>query len=152
MDELIVFPDAVDATVEAVRTGLEPARPDVYVGAKVPSPRPPRFVTIERVGGIQNTIVTDQAMLSVQAWAQRADDAYSIAAMVRALIGRMAGHKWLDCLVYRVDEVGGVQHSPDPVSDQERYIFTVQLLVRGYAVEVLSASASIAGAGGTSGT
>lgn len=149
MDELIVFPDAVDMVVEAISTALALPRPDVAVHAQVPKPRPVRLVTVERVGGTRRNLVVDDAMVSIEAWSPRADDAHSILQMARAVVYRMVGKLTLGVMTYRIDEVGGVQHSPDPVSGEERYIMTLQVSVRGSAVEFLSAQASVAGHGGS---
>lgn len=148
MDELIVFPDAVDVTIEAISTALALPRPEVKVHAQVPNPRPPKFVIVERVGGVRRNLVVDDAMLSIEAWSSRADDALTILQFVRAVVYRMVGKYTLGVLVYRVDEVGGVQHSPDPVSNQERYIMTLQLSVRGDAVDFESAQVTIASSSG----
>lgn len=130
-DELVVFPDAVTMVVTAL--GAE-VPPDVAVHGMVPTERPLKFVTVERVGGIERDVVVDQPMLSIGAWAQESTQAYDIAALCRAVVKRMVGHIWAGSMVYSVDEVGGMQNNPDPVSDQPRYTWTVQLTVRGSAI------------------
>lgn len=144
MDELIVFPDAVGIVVGEVRSALAVPRPDVRVGGAVPNPRPARFVTVERVGGVRRNLVVDDAMLSIEAWSNRADDAHTILEFVRAITYRMVGKVFDGVTVYRVDDVGGVQHSPDPVSNQERYVMTLQVSVRGQSVDFETAQATIA--------
>jgi hypothetical protein len=126
MTDLIVFPDAVDIVCGHLDDLL-----GVPVRSKIPKPRPASFVTVRRGGGVQQTIVTDAALLLVECWAVLPGDAMDLAQLTRAHLHAMRGHVLAGVPVYRVDEVAGPADLPDPLSDQARVVITFSIHLRG---------------------
>ena len=132
MNEVIVFPDIVMALCTWLRTELAARGPAIPVGTDVPKPRPDKFVTLRRVGGVTRNLVTDSATVSFEAWAPAEEDAHDLAQLVRALV--LASPRSTSLTVYRVDEFAGPASLPDPDSDQPRFTFTAAVSYRGAAV------------------
>lgn len=126
MIETIVFPDAVSIVCDHLRTELSPT-PAV---SRVPTTRPDTFVRVQRVGGVRRNLVTDEATLTVEAWAATEQAAHDLSQLARAHVYAMPG----DGDVYRVTEISGPSLLPDPLSDQPRYSFTVAVATVGAAV------------------
>lgn len=126
MSDLFVFPDAVSLIIDYLNPEL-----DVPVAPRVPNPRPDKFVTVARVGGPRRDIVTDRPLITIESWAGSDEDAHDQAQIVRALLHEMPGRSIGGTAVYTVDEASGPQLLPDPLSDQPRYTFLVQIALRG---------------------
>jgi hypothetical protein len=127
--EPVVFPDAVAVVTTYLDSVLtEP------VGNKVPNPRPTAFVVCDRVGGARRNLVVDDANVVVEAWAAADADAHDLAQLARAHVLSLPGQVVGGVPVYDVDELGGPGNQPDPLSGQSRYVFTVQVAVRGTAI------------------
>jgi hypothetical protein len=131
--EVILFPDAAAIIVDWLRPELADRGSDVPVMSRVPSPAPRKFVTVRRGGGTLDTLVTDAATLFVECWAGTEEAAMDLAQLSRALIHSMQGTLQNETQVYRVQEFSGPALLPDPVSDQPRVVFTVQVQLRGHA-------------------
>ncbi|MFF9088652.1 hypothetical protein ACF1BE_19910 [Streptomyces sp. NPDC014991] len=123
------FPDAVALVRAYLRDALVARGADVPVGTRVPSPRPARFVRLERVGGTRLDLVTDRPRLDVHCWGDSEESAADLAALVRALLFAMPG--WRGAVAYDVVEVGGPNTLPDPESQQPRVAFAVEVSLRG---------------------
>lgn len=130
----ILFPDAAALAIGFLADALDAQGDSAAVSQDVPDPRPARFVTVTRGGGVRHTLVSDAATLLVECWAATSADAHDLAQMSRALLGSMVGSVVDGVQVYRVDEVGGPQQLPDPLSEQPRYVFTLSAHFRGAAV------------------
>ncbi|GAA3856481.1 hypothetical protein GCM10023084_07910 [Streptomyces lacrimifluminis] len=127
---VIVMPDAVAVVTGYLRSALAAAGEPVPVVSRIPSPRPSRFVRVERLGGLQQTVVSDRARLDFHAWAATEAGAHDLCALVRGLLGAIPGVR--DAVtVYTVTEVGGPQWLPDPESSQPRYAFAAEVHMRG---------------------
>lgn len=100
------------------------------VATKVPNPRPARFVRAWRTGGAAINRVLESALITVQAWDADGDPETLAAACRHALLN---DHRLMP-LVRGVEEVGGLYYDPDPVSNVDRYTFTVQVQVRATRV------------------
>ncbi|MEU7190932.1 hypothetical protein [Streptomyces sp. NPDC045369] len=87
---------------------------------------------MQRVGGLQQTPVSDRPRLDVHCWAETESGAYDLVALTRALLGAMPGVRG-GVTVYRVTEVGGPQWLPDSESGQPRYALAVEVHMRGRA-------------------
>ncbi len=132
MAPVVLFPDATAVVIDHLRSELAGRSVSVdLVSDRVPRDRPGRFVQVQRVGGPRLNLVADDALLAVECWAPRPQDAHDLAQWCRALILAMAGTAVDGQAVYRVAEAGGPQDFPDPLSDQPRYTFTVQVALRG---------------------
>jgi hypothetical protein len=123
------YPDAVEVITGLLRTALVAAGQTVHVGSVVPNPRPATFVQVTRTGGPKVLRVVDGAQITVDAWAPDAGAAMDLAQLCRKCIEEMPG----TAPVHRVEEIGGPQDLPDPVSDTPRVTFTVQVQMRGQA-------------------
>lgn len=123
----ILFP-AVDSTlVAALGAVLAP----VPVSTKVPNPRPVTFVIVRRVGGTRAGLVADEALITVEAWADTDPAAHDLAQIARARLGALEGTVAGGVTIYRVGESSGPQDLPDPDSNQSRYTQTFTVTVRG---------------------
>lgn len=132
--EVIVFPDPVTLVTGYLSTAL-PAYgySSIHVGARVPNPRPVRFVRVDRVGGPRSSLVTDAPTLVIEAWAGSVPAAHALLATCRGLINALPGTHG-DVVVSRVTEFSGPATLPDPDSDQPRATYTVQIQTRGEAI------------------
>lgn len=124
MSEVIVFPSAEKILVAELK-----ARLALPVVTKVPNPRPPTFVRLKKVGGTRRDVVTDSPMVVVECWAPTSTEADDLSQLVRAHIFALAPDT-----VRKVREVAGPQDFPDPLSENPRYQFTVQIFTRGAAL------------------
>lgn len=127
MTTALLYPDAVQVTTSLLRTALVAAGQTVHVGSQVPNPRPDTFVKVTRTGGPKVLRVVDGAQITVDCWALDAGTAMDLALLCRKCIEEMPGA----APVHRVEEIGGPQDLPDPVSNTPRVTFTVQIQMRG---------------------
>lgn len=127
---VIVMPDAVAVVVGYLRPALAAAGEPVPVVSRVPSDRSKKFVRVQRVGGLQQTVVSDRPRLDIHAWADTESGAADLVALVRGLLGAMPGVRG-GVPVYRVTEVGGPQWLPDSESSSPRYAIAVEIHMRG---------------------
>ncbi|MFD0078233.1 hypothetical protein ACFVIY_38030 [Streptomyces sp. NPDC127166] len=128
----MLMPDAVAVTAGYLRVALAARGVTVPVGSRVPSPRPPRFVRIERIGGPANTIVTDRPRLDVHCWGSSEEDAHDLMQLCRALLGAARGSYGGTVLARPV--TGGPQFLPDAETGAARYAFTLDITMRGQAL------------------
>jgi hypothetical protein len=126
------FPDAVDIVRTYLREQLLARGLDVPVRTRVPDPRPPQFVRIERVGGSQLDRVTDRPRLDVECWGPDEGTLADLVKVVRALVFAIPG--WRGAVAYDVVDVGGPNTAPDPESGQESASFAVEVSLRGTAL------------------
>lgn len=125
--------------VKAVRAYLEAALPSVPVSSKIPNPRPTKFVTVQRKGGVMRTLVSDTPQLQIESWAGSDIDADALARDVRTLMFQMADGTNRDgVIVYRLNEFSGPVYREDPASKQDRFQWTIQLHTRTAAAAASS--------------
>lgn len=128
--EQIVFPDPVAALVADLSI---PGYADVPVVGRIPNPRPSRFVRALRIGGPRRDIVADNAMLTIEAWAESDAQSALLAQATRAAVNALAGTVLGGAAVYEVTELSGPANLPDPDSSQSRHTWTVEIAMRGAA-------------------
>lgn len=130
MTETIVFPD-----VEALFVAALPDVLGVAVSTRVPNPRPASFIRVKRAGGGRRNLVTDAALVVVEAWADTepaaADLAMRASAALFALAQTDTGGVW----IRRVQEISGPSSFTDPVSGSPRYQLTAQIDTRGAPIQ-----------------
>jgi hypothetical protein len=132
--ERILFPDAVAATMGALTAQLPGLGfSGVPVLTRVPAARPARFVVVLRTGGPRVNLVTDAAQITLEAWAPAEAEAHDLAQAVRGIVGGLAATVTGGVTVYGVEELSGPANSPDSVSDQARYAWSMIVNVRGIA-------------------
>ncbi|GGX01914.1 hypothetical protein [Streptomyces chryseus] len=129
MADPIGFPDSVEIYSRYVRETMANRGDPVHVGAKVPSPRPARFVRVQRIGGARLDRVTDRPRLDVHCWGTTEAQAWDLVKVVRALTFVMPG--WRGVVAYDVNEVGGPNLLEDAATSLPRYAFAVDVSLRG---------------------
>lgn len=133
----VKFPDATAVVVTFLNTQLDVHGDTAPVGSRVPSSRPTRFVLVRRLGGPRLNRVADNAMLGIECWGTDEADAHDLAQLCRALVHSMPGTTQSGVAVYGVTELSGPGSLPDPLSDSPRFTFTVQVTMRGTALEAV---------------
>lgn len=128
----VEMPDAVAVVISLLRARLVARGIDVPVGTRVPSPRPPRLVRMERIGGTQPSPVTDRPRLDVECWGADEGDAHDLMQVCRALLGAARGRHG-ETTLYR-PATGGPQWLPDKETGAARYAFTFDVTMRGRAL------------------
>ncbi|MEU7584431.1 hypothetical protein AB0B50_43405 [Streptomyces sp. NPDC041068] len=88
---------------------------------------------MQRIGGTQQTPVSDRPRLDVHCWAESESAAHDLAALSRALLGDLPGVRD-GVTVYRVSEVGGPMWLPDDQTSAPRFAFAVEIHMRGRAL------------------
>lgn len=131
MTELVIFPDAVEALCDYVRTALDVLGPAIPVGTRVPKPRPDLFVRFERVGGARRNLVIDEVSVVVEAWGSDEGAAHDLAQQVRAILFASVRQQTSAGMIYRVIESAGPASLPDSDTDQARFTLTMSVAVRG---------------------
>lgn len=130
----VLFPDAEEVVVGFLRGALDDRGDTAEVATRVPNPRPSRLVLVRRLGGPRLNLVADDPQIGVECWDGDTATAHDLAQVCRALIHTMTGRAVDGVPVYRVAELAGPANLPDPLSDQPRYVFTVQIAMRGTAM------------------
>jgi hypothetical protein len=128
----VLMPDAVAVVAGYLRAALAARGTPTPVASRVPSPRPARFVRIERIGGPANTPVTDRPRLDVHCWGADESDAHDLMQLCRALLGAARGP--YGGTVLARPATGGPQFLPDAESGAARYAFTLDITLRGTAL------------------
>ncbi len=128
----VLMPDAVAVMTGYLRARLLARGNSAPVVSRVPSPRPPRFVRFERIGGPASSPVTDRPRLDVHCWGVDEEDAHDLMQLCRALLGAARG-PYAGTVLAR-PAVGGPQWLPDPASGQARFAFTFDITLRGTAL------------------
>lgn len=138
MAEVIVFPDAVAAVAELLRTAI----PGTHTAAVIPKDRKTpenlggrtEFVTLTRTGGVSSDKVVDNTQITVDSYAGTGAAAHDLAQLVRAHLHAAEGTTVSGTQIYGVSEFGGPSWIPDSLSGHPRYRQTFQVGVRGTAI------------------
>lgn len=136
MTEVVLFPDATATVIDLLGAALAERDDDAPVLPRVPDPRPARFVTVRRTGGVSRSIVIDDTQLTVESWGDSDEDAHDLAQLCRGLLHAAVGTVQGVVVMYRVTEVAGPANLPDPMSDQPRYSQTFLAAMRGSAEDL----------------
>jgi hypothetical protein len=100
----------------------------MQVGIRIPNPRVPEFIRVLRTGGPKETLVSEAAQITVEAWAQTEYRASQLLSLCRALLNAA------DETIYGVREFSGPANLPDPLSAQSRYTQSFQVRARGTVI------------------
>lgn len=125
--EAVLFPDVELAVCNALRSTALGGLP---VGIKVPPVRPAEFIRVLRTGGVTETIRSEAAQITVEAWAQTEFRASAILAICRAILSRSEG------ALFGAKELSGPINLPDPSTAQIRYTMSFHIRARGAAITV----------------
>lgn len=90
---------------------------DIETYADVPKEYPVRFVTVERTGGIRDSLVIDRPMVAVQCWAETRRDAADFAYKVDDALRSLPAHNKRVTFARR----NSLYNFPDPESKKPRY-------------------------------
>jgi hypothetical protein len=123
--EGILYPDIENLVCGYLRTRMASPPP---TGIRVPSPRPNEFIRVQRTGGIKETLVSEAAQVTVEAWAQSEERASLLLSTCRAILNAA------DATLYGVREFSGPANLPDPLSAQIRYTMSFQVRARGTVI------------------
>lgn len=126
MAEGVLFPDVELAVCNALRNPLI----GLPVGNKVPATRPAEFVRVLRTGGLRESMRSEAAQITVEAWAGTEARASLILSQCRAVLNRSDG------VLFGVHELSGPINLPDPSTAQIRYTMSFQVRARGTSVTV----------------
>lgn len=128
-EEWVVLPDVEQFVVLALQQGLPRiGLGSVHVGTQIPNPRPNTFVRIIRAGGTQESLVSEQAWIIVEAYDPIEFDASHLLAVCRAILHAQDGP------LFGTFEVSGPVNLPDPTTSQVRYTQTLGIRARGNSV------------------
>lgn len=123
--DLVVYGDG-EAALRSVLLQRLPALglAGVPVVTQKPANRPPRMVYLFRSGGPAETLVTEQGIYTVEAYAPTEQDAIELLMGVRAIILSLTGH------LFGAEEFGGPANLPDPETYAVRYTATFNVRAR----------------------
>lgn len=126
MAEIITFPDVEALVVSALNTGLTTyGEPGINASTRVPNPRPAEFVKVISGGGIDETMVSDAVLVTVEGWAGTEARARQLCGLAVAILKSQDGQ------IRGARGFGYPQNLPDPVTDQVRYTSTGDVRVWG---------------------
>lgn len=123
--ELIVFGDVEGLVIGVLNAALGDSFPGVLASTKVPAPRPDEFIRVSRAGGPKETLISENATIIVEAWAQTETRAVAILNYARAVLNAQ------DDTLFGVTEISGLNNLPDPTTSQTRYTQTFGVRSRG---------------------
>lgn len=126
----ILFPDVELVVTTGLRAELLAAgEVGVFVGNKIPSPRRPRMVVVNRDGGNDDG-VTDFPRLRVRVWDSTAQKANDLARLVVALMPRLVNTNG----VTRVQHLSGPYEVPDEAAGANQRYLLFQISTEGEAL------------------
>ena len=128
MADTVLFGDVEAALIDWLNTQLTPPVSDRV--PKVTTEMLP-LVVVERLGGPTVTVVTEQATVTVESWANGWKAANDLARAARKATHDIAGQTVDGLVFYKVTEFAGPARVPDPISNKPRVVFTVSIMVRG---------------------
>lgn len=129
---VLTYPDIERVLVDILAEEL-----DATVALQVPRNRPddaPAFVVVRRLGGVRTGVVTDDPMVTIEAWAPNRTEAFDLVEQARTIVSGLAGSERDGVTFYTATETSGPTNLPDPDSAQPRYTITLILRVRGSEV------------------
>jgi hypothetical protein len=125
--------------IEATLVAILADELDVPAYSQVPRDRQSGsdpFVVVRRLGGVRGSYVTDEPMVTIEAWAPDRSDAFALCAEACDVLFDLPGTVTDGVTFYRTVETSGPTNLPDPDSQMPRYTSTLLVRVRG--VETLT--------------
>lgn len=124
--QLITFPDVEALVVEVLNAGFTAiGETTIKAHTRVPSTRPAEFVKVIVGGGVDETMVSESALITVEGWAATEGRARRLCDLARAIIRSQDGD------LRGARGFSYPQNLPDPVTDQVRYTSTGDVRVWG---------------------
>lgn len=108
----------------------------VYV-ARVPNPRPGKFIVITPSGGDEKSVTHASRSMILDVWAERESEAYALAEKASAYLRATKNNVDDEVLIYSVSPLGGIVWMPDPDADVPRFRQNWQVVCRGAVVDTL---------------
>lgn len=128
----VVFADGPEGVlfrdIESLVCAYLRARIPVHVGIRIPTPRASEFIRVMRTGGVKETLISEAAQITVEAWARSEERASYLLSQCRAVLNAA------DAAIYGVREFSGPANLPDPLSAQLRYTMSFQIRARGTVI------------------
>lgn len=125
MAEAVKFRDVTLLVCAYLR---KPLLTGVPVVSEIPPTRPQEFIRVLRTGGPRETLVSEAAQITVEAWAQTKARASELLSNARALLNAA------DESIYGVREFSGPGDLPDPQTGQARFTMSFQVRARGTVI------------------
>lgn len=126
--EGVKFPDVSKVVCASLKAS--PLLAALYIGTTVPPTRPAEFIRVLRTGGPRETLRSEAAQITVEAWAQTEARASDLLSMARAILNAS------DAQLFGVREFSGPANLPDPTTAQVRFTMSFQIRARGTAITV----------------
>lgn len=108
----------------------------VYV-ARVPNPRPDKFIVITPSGGDDKSVTHASRSMILDVWAEREREAYALAEKASAWLRATKNNVSEEVLIYSLHPLGGIVWMPDPDADVPRFRQNWQVICRGTVVDIL---------------
>lgn len=130
-----VYQDAEALVIDYLRPVLA-ARPETFLqgielGNKKPESgsgvAPGRYVYVRRIGGQPREEYLDLARIDFKCYGRSEEEAHDIAALIRALMQASVNSAGIT----NVQQFLGLTNTPDPLSNAPRYLFTMELMIKG---------------------
>lgn len=128
MAEGVKFIDVPLLVCAYLRASTLPA--GLYVGTVIPPTRPAEFIRVMRTGGAKETVRSEAAQITVEAWAGTEARAFDLLSTARAILNAA------DAQLFGVREFSGPANLPDPTTAQIRFTMSFQIRARGTVVTV----------------
>lgn len=129
MSNTVLFGDVEAAVIDWLNIQLTPPVSDRV--PKVTTEALP-LIVVERLGGPAVTVVTEQATVTIESWANGWKTAMDNARLARKAVHDMPGNTINGLVFYKVGEFAGPARLIDPASSKPRVVFTVSITVRGF--------------------
>jgi hypothetical protein len=134
MVQRVEFEDVETALIAYLKAQLTALGDSASVGTKRLPSTPSRYVRVFRVGGVRNTLVTEQALVVFECWDATDVTASDLAKVTRGLVQALAStFVGPACLSWK-SEVGGPAWNPHPDTSLPRYQHTQQIIQDGRTV------------------
>lgn len=134
MTTVIEFPDVELIAVDHLRDAL----PDITIYSSVPTTRSDGdelLVVRRQPGGAIRSLVLQDAVIHVGAWARDDIEAADLARRASAVLWTLPGSHD-EGTVYRVRDITGQGNDPDDLSWTPRTTFTLEVTVRGEQIDL----------------
>jgi hypothetical protein len=128
MVDMFTFVDAERYVGEALRAASTGAGTRVY--SSIPKSPTWPLITLQRIGGMPvDKHRVDRASIQIAVWADTKSAAHDIAQEARVAILRMEGTTPNGAVIAGVTDQLGMTWQPDPVTQRDRYIFGMMLVI-----------------------
>lgn len=136
--EVILFPDAVGVSILYLKAALAAAGDTTtHIGTNITDAA--RQVRLELADAHIHSYVVQRSTIKVEIRTDdepaAQEDAQDLAQLVRGLLGSMQGTVQAGATIYDVTDtvVPGLADQPDPITAKARYVFAIEIAMRGTA-------------------